>query len=98
MELTVEGELVSQPYVRMTLAVMRAFGVDVPEGNLQQFNIPQTHYQGRVYSIEPDASAASYFLAAAAITNGEVTVEGLCARVYKATSHLSTAFNKWAVL
>jgi 3-phosphoshikimate 1-carboxyvinyltransferase len=76
-ELIVEGELVSQPYVRMTLAVMRAFGVDAPEGNLLRFNIPQAHYRGQVYSIEPDASAASYFLATAAITGGEVTVEGL---------------------
>ncbi len=53
------------------------FGIDVPEGNLQRFNIPQAQYQGRAYSIEPDASAASYFFAAAAITGGEVTVEGL---------------------
>jgi 3-phosphoshikimate 1-carboxyvinyltransferase len=76
-ELVVEGELVSQPYVRMTLAVMCSFGVDVPEGNLRRFNIPQGRYHGETYSIEPDASAASYFFAAAAITGGEVTVEGL---------------------
>jgi 3-phosphoshikimate 1-carboxyvinyltransferase len=76
-ELIVEGELVSQPYVRITLAVMHAFGVDVSASDLRQFNIPQAHYWGQNYAIEPDASAASYFFAAAAITGGEVTVEGL---------------------
>jgi 5-enolpyruvylshikimate-3-phosphate synthase len=40
-----------------------------------KFSIPQLRYRGQNYSIEPDASAASYFFAAAAITGGEVTVE-----------------------
>ncbi|HTQ37859.1 MAG TPA: 3-phosphoshikimate 1-carboxyvinyltransferase [Pirellulales bacterium] len=76
-ELAVEGELVSQPYVRLTLAVMRSFGVDVTDGNLRHFHVPPAHYHGQNYAIEPDASAASYFFAAAAIAGGEVTVEGL---------------------
>jgi 3-phosphoshikimate 1-carboxyvinyltransferase len=75
--LTVEGGLVSQPYVLMTLAVMEAFGVHAEHDALREFRIPQAHYRGRQYAIEPDASAASYFFAAAAITGGEVTVEGL---------------------
>lgn len=80
-ELKVEGTLVSQPYVRMTLAVMSAFGVDVPPGDLSLFRSPDgKKYRGREYAIEPDASAASYFFAAAAITGGEVTVEGLSRR------------------
>lgn len=76
--LAVDGTLVSQPYVRMTLGVMRAFGVDVPESTLTEFQIaaPRT-YSGCRYTIEPDASAASYFWAAAAITGGQVTVSGL---------------------
>jgi 3-phosphoshikimate 1-carboxyvinyltransferase len=80
-ELLIEGPLVSQPYVRMTLEVMRAFGVDVATADgLQQFRIdaPQ-RYCAREYAIEPDASAASYCWAAAAICGGEVTVEGLTA-------------------
>jgi len=77
-ELSVAGALVSQPYVRMTLAVMSAFGVDVPPDDLSRFHLPAgDKYRGRTYAIEPDASAASYFFAAAAITGGEVTVEGL---------------------
>jgi 3-phosphoshikimate 1-carboxyvinyltransferase len=76
-ELIVEGGLVSQPYVRMTLAVMKAFGVAVPSDDLAHLVVRKGTYKGRIYEIEPDASAASYFFAAAAITGGEVTVEGL---------------------
>jgi 3-phosphoshikimate 1-carboxyvinyltransferase len=77
-DLTVSGELVSQPYVKMTLAVMRAFGVSLQTEGLARFLIPAGQvYRGLHYPIEPDASAASYFFAAAAITGGSATVEGL---------------------
>jgi len=77
-ELAVHGELVSKPYVEMTLGVMGAFGVDVAHEGLRRFAIAApASYRGRSYMIEPDASAASYFFAAAAITGGAVTVEGL---------------------
>jgi 3-phosphoshikimate 1-carboxyvinyltransferase len=81
-ELRVAGELVSQPYVEMTLGVMRAFGVTVecetsPSGAPAVFRTPATAYEPAEYEIEPDASAASYFFGAAAVTGGEVTVEGL---------------------
>ena len=84
-ELVVAGELVSKPYIDMTLAVMAAFGVSMLRGRrraltgrspVRRFLRPQ-RYRGRHYAIEPDASAASYFFAAAAITGGEMTVEGL---------------------
>jgi 3-phosphoshikimate 1-carboxyvinyltransferase len=77
-ELLVAGELVSQPYVRMTLGVMRSFGVSVPESSLTKLRIPAPQaYRGAQYAIEPDASAASYFWGAAAIAGGTVTVAGL---------------------
>lgn len=76
--LLVDGELVSQPYVRMTLAVMSAFGIRVDDSRWDRFVIAAgNRYAGRDYAVEPDASAASYFWAAAAITGGQVTVEGL---------------------
>jgi 3-phosphoshikimate 1-carboxyvinyltransferase len=78
LEIEVTGELVSKPYVDMTIAVMKSFGGPViRSAQLTQFEIPPTVYQGRTYQIEPDASAASYFWAAAAITGGRVRVEGL---------------------
>jgi 3-phosphoshikimate 1-carboxyvinyltransferase len=79
-ELAVAGELVSQPYVEITLAVMRAFGVTLQTLGLREFRTPgRLRYRGCSYAIEPDASAASYFFAAAAITGGQIAVEGLSA-------------------
>jgi 3-phosphoshikimate 1-carboxyvinyltransferase len=81
--LAVEGTLVSKPYVDMTLAVMERFGVKVSrqlgrQGAEHVYHIASGQsYQGTQYAIEPDASAASYFWAAAAITGGCVRVEGL---------------------
>jgi 3-phosphoshikimate 1-carboxyvinyltransferase len=77
-ELVVEGALVSRPYIDMTLAVMASFGVQVEIGQPCRLTIRAgQRYRGQHYAIEPDASAASYFFAAAAVTQGEVTVEGL---------------------
>jgi 3-phosphoshikimate 1-carboxyvinyltransferase len=73
----VEGTLVSEPYVAMTLAVMGAFGVRVGNRKFRRFDVRPARYHGREYAIEPDATAASYFFALAAITGGTVTVEGL---------------------
>jgi 3-phosphoshikimate 1-carboxyvinyltransferase len=64
--------LVSVPYVEMTKAVMASFGVTV-----DGLDVPSGAYRPARYAIEPDASAASYFLGAAAITGGQVTVSGL---------------------
>jgi 3-phosphoshikimate 1-carboxyvinyltransferase len=77
-EIHVEGELVSKPYVSMTTKIMEDFGVPVECDGWKCFHACGHHsYQGRHYAIEPDASAASYFWAVAAITGGDVTVLGL---------------------
>ncbi|MFF0392310.1 3-phosphoshikimate 1-carboxyvinyltransferase [Kitasatospora sp. NPDC004615] len=69
-------DLVSAPYVEITLAMMRSFGVEVErEGEI--FSVPPGGYTATRYAIEPDASTASYFFAAAAVTGREVTVPGL---------------------
>ncbi|WP_046731631.1 3-phosphoshikimate 1-carboxyvinyltransferase [Streptomyces humi] len=69
-------DLVSAPYVGITLAMMRSFGVQVArEGDT--FVVPPGGYRATTYAIEPDASTASYFFAAAAVTGREVTVPGL---------------------
>ena len=78
--LVIDGPLVSQPYVRMTAEVMRAFGPEIEVAtDMARFTIEPQPYSAREYAIEPDASAASYFWAVAAVTGGEVTVEGLTA-------------------
>ncbi len=73
----VQGTLVSKPYVTMTLDVMEAFGVRLGHKTERRFSVEPGRFLGRPYAIEPDASAASYFFAIAAITGGKVTVEGL---------------------
>ena len=73
--LDVEGPILSLPYVIMTLAVMEAFGVRVEANEaLNSYKIPRGIYNAMEYAIEGDASNASYFYAAAAVTGGEVTV------------------------
>jgi 3-phosphoshikimate 1-carboxyvinyltransferase len=79
-EIEVIGELVSRPYMEITAAVMRAFGVEaeLDRSLWRRFRVAAgQRYQGRVYSIEPDASNASYFFAAAAVTGGRARVPGL---------------------
>lgn len=76
MTLRLAGEMVSEPYVEMTLGVMRAFGVHAVREN-GVYRVGQGVYRSGNYAIEPDASAASYYFAAAAITGGRISVEGL---------------------
>jgi 3-phosphoshikimate 1-carboxyvinyltransferase len=75
----IEGPLVSEPYVAMTLAMLRDWGLTVETPSPALFRIPgrQVPTRRSRYDIEPDASAASYFFAAAALTGGTVTVAGL---------------------
>jgi 3-phosphoshikimate 1-carboxyvinyltransferase len=68
--------LVSAPYVEITLAMMRRFGVEVVRDG-DTLSVPPGGYRATTYDIEPDASTASYFFAAAALTGREVTVPGL---------------------
>ena len=71
------GKVISQPYIRMTYDVMSAFGAQVNLSNSLISISNQHRYRGRDFQIEPDATAASYFLAAAAIAGGTVTITGL---------------------
>jgi 3-phosphoshikimate 1-carboxyvinyltransferase len=78
LDITVAGELVSKPYLDMTAAVMAAFGVELSNDDCRRFRVaPGQTYHAADYEIEPDASAASYFFAAAAVTGGRITVRGL---------------------
>jgi 3-phosphoshikimate 1-carboxyvinyltransferase len=71
------GPVVSRPYLEMTLAVLRAFGVDAGSDGERRLWVRPGGLQPTDYRIEPDASAASYFLAAAAICGGRVRVGDL---------------------
>ncbi len=74
----VDGPLVSHPYVAMTAAIMRRFGCPVESDGLTWFQTPTLPwYSGQCFDVEPDASAASYFMGAAAVAGGEVAAAGL---------------------
>jgi 3-phosphoshikimate 1-carboxyvinyltransferase len=79
-DLEVEGDLVSKPYITVTAQAMEAFGATLKNHGFRRFEVPPGAYRGTVYGVEPDASAASYFFAAAAVTGGRVVVPGLGAR------------------
>ncbi len=79
MTIHIIGELVSKPYIDITLDIMKKFGVEVLNNNYKTFTIQggQTYKAVESYMVEGDASSASYFLAAAAIKGGTVKVTGI---------------------
>ena len=80
-DVTIEviGELISRPYIEITLNLMARFGVNVQNDGGQEFVIPvgQFYVSPDTLHVEGDASSASYFLAAGAITGGPVRIEGI---------------------
>ena len=77
--IAVEGELISKPYIEITLNLMRRFGVTVEQDEWRSFTLAAgQRYQspGNIH-VEGDASSASYFMAAGAIAGGPVRVEGV---------------------
>jgi 5-enolpyruvylshikimate-3-phosphate synthase len=96
-EIAVEGDLVSKPYMTMTAAVMADFGVraELDTHLWKTFRVaPGQRYAGRGYAIEPDASNASYFFAAAAVT-GAGSGSRAGRRRRRATSGSSTRWRGW---
>jgi 3-phosphoshikimate 1-carboxyvinyltransferase len=74
----IEGELVSKPYIHTTLQMMAAWGAEVQADGMERFIVPAgQRYQPREYVVEPDASSASYFFAAAAVTGSRIRINHL---------------------
>jgi 3-phosphoshikimate 1-carboxyvinyltransferase len=79
-ELCIEiiNDLVSKPYVNMTIEMMKEFGAIVQNNNNQRFTVHvDQKYKGSNYIVESDCSSASYFFAAAAVANGDIVVENI---------------------
>ena len=71
----INGELVSKSYADLTSQIMTTFGAEIKNDNYQWFSINNTRlYQTREFIVEADASSATYFLAAAAITGGKIKI------------------------
>jgi 3-phosphoshikimate 1-carboxyvinyltransferase len=77
--INVVGELISKPYIEITLNMMRQFGVEIEQDGWKSFTLRkgQVYRSPGVVHVEGDASSASYFLAAGAIAQGPVRVEGI---------------------
>jgi len=78
-QIVIKGELVSKPYIDITLNLMKTFGVEVENDHYKTFHIrgKQQYQAPGEYLVEGDASSASYFLAAAAVKGGTVRVTGI---------------------
>jgi 3-phosphoshikimate 1-carboxyvinyltransferase len=94
LDIQLEGDLVSEPYIDMTLGVMAKFGVQVQTPGMGLYKVQPQVYKSGQYDIEPDASAASYFFALAAITGGNITVEGLSRWSLQGDIHFVEALEK----
>ncbi|CAD6510669.1 3-phosphoshikimate 1-carboxyvinyltransferase [Paraburkholderia kirstenboschensis] len=75
----VDGELISKPYIDITIKLMARFGIDVERNGWHQFVVPagQRYQSPGTIMVEGDASSASYFLAAGALGGGPLKVEGV---------------------
>ena len=94
--ITIEGELVSKPYIDITLDIMGRFGVKVQNNNYRSFTVKgNQHYQALTkYMVEGDASSASYFLAAGAIKGGRITVHGIGKLSVQGDKHFADVLDK----
>ena len=90
------GDLVSKPYIDITLHTMAQFGIDVENQNYQQFKVKgQQQYQSPGhFMVEGDASSASYFLAAGAIKGGTVRVTGIGKNSIQGDIHFAKVLEK----
>jgi 3-phosphoshikimate 1-carboxyvinyltransferase len=77
MRLEVIGDLVSKPYIDTTIAVMKAFGVEVKNNSYQNFEVEPQVYQATEFYVEGDASGASYWTAIAKLHGGRVSFTNL---------------------
>ncbi len=75
----VDGAQSSKPYIDMTINIMKVFGVNVINDNYKRYVITsnQEYKNPKIYSVEPEATSASYFFAIAAITNSKIKITGL---------------------
>ncbi|MDP4944781.1 MAG: 3-phosphoshikimate 1-carboxyvinyltransferase [Alishewanella sp.] len=89
----IQGELVSKPYIDITLALMSRFGIEVENQDYKRFLVTgnQCYQSPGQWLVEGDASSASYFLAAAAIKGGTVKVTGIGKHAVQGDIHFADA-------
>lgn len=94
-EIDVKGELASKPYIDVTIEIMKNFGVKVVNKNYKKFIVKHNQkYKARSYTIEGDASNASYFLAAGAIMGKPVRVTNINSQSKQGDIHFADVLRK----
>ena len=95
-DIEIDGELVSKPYIDITLDIMQRFGINVQNNDYKSFTIKggQSYQALERYMVEGDASSASYFLAAGAIKGGEITVHGVGKLSVQGDKHFADVLEK----
>ena len=96
--ISIKGDLVSKPYIDITLHLMKTFGVEVDNQSYQRFVVrgKQQYQSPGDYLVEGDASSASYFLAAGAIKGGTVKVTGIGRGSVQGDIRFADVLEKWA--
>ncbi|WP_440877298.1 3-phosphoshikimate 1-carboxyvinyltransferase [Thalassotalea sp. PLHSN55] len=95
-QIEIEGELVSKPYIDITLNIMSRFGINVKNNDYKSFTVTgnQSYQAVERYMVEGDASSASYFLAAGAIKGGQITVHGVGKLSVQGDKHFADVLEK----
>lgn len=94
-QITIADDLISKPYVEMTLAALKEMGVHVERDGYRRFTVPAgQQVRGGDVTVEPDASGMSYFLAAAAILQSRVTIAGIGSGSHQGDVHLAEALER----
>lgn len=95
MDLTLQGGVVSTPYIDLTIAVMKDFGAEITQTGKYEYNVTAGKiYQGRKYLVEGDASSASYFFLAAALLKKTIRVKGINRQSRQGDIRLLSIFEK----
>lgn len=95
--LTLQGDIISRPYINMTLSLMKTWGVDCDfSGNV--IKVAPQAYKPTEFKIEADWSAASYWYAIAALSAGNITLTGLQPHSVQGDSHLVQLFEPLGVI
>ena len=93
--INIKGDLTSKSYADITLDIMKTFGVQVENEKYQHFKVKAgDRYKAQTYQVESDWSSASYFLAAAAVTGGEVTLDNINTQSVQGDAQFTSVLEK----
>lgn len=96
LEITLEGDVVSWPYIKMTLGLMSQWGIECDtEGT--RIKVPSGHYRPIDFSVEADWSAASYWFETEALSSSEISLTGLSSDSLQGDSRLMELFKNFGV-